>query len=73
MKTEFRPEPLSQLNVSALVAYSFEDAAASSGTVERLPQETRLQLQELQAGGELTGKSFEFTIVRKPAGLAAAG
>jgi leucyl aminopeptidase len=72
VKTEFRPEPLSQLNVSALVAYSFEDAAASSGTVERLPQETRLQLQELQAGGELTGKSFEFTIVRKPAGLAAA-
>jgi leucyl aminopeptidase len=72
VKTEFRPEPLSQLNVSALVAYSFEEAPASSGTVERLPQETRQQLQELQTGGELTGKPFEFTIVRKPAGLAAA-
>ncbi len=72
MKTEFRLEPLSQLDVSALVAYTFEDAPASSGTAERLPEETRQQLQELQTAGELTGKSFELTILRKPAGLTVA-
>jgi leucyl aminopeptidase len=72
VKIEFRPDPLSQLTVSALVAYTFEEAPASSGTVERLPEETRQQLQELQTAGELTGKSFEFTILRRPAGMAAA-
>ena len=72
MQTEFRLESFSQLNVSALVAYTFEDDPASSGTVERLPEETRQQLKELQSSGELTGKAFEFTILRRPAGLAGA-
>ena len=44
MKIEFRHEPLTQLTTSALVAYNFEGAPASSGTVERLPAETRTQL-----------------------------
>ncbi len=72
MKIEFRAEPLSQLTTPTLVAYSFEDAPASSGSVERLPEETRQQLGELQASGELTGKPFEFTVLRKPAGSGAA-
>ena len=72
MKIEFRPEPLAQLSVPTLVAYTFEDAPASSGTVEQLPEETRQQLKELQTAGELTGKPFEFTILRQPAGLAVA-
>jgi leucyl aminopeptidase len=72
VKTEFRPDPLAQLSTFALVAYSFEDAPASSGTAERLPAETRNLLQQLQAAGELTGKAFECTSLRRPAGMAAA-
>ncbi len=71
MKTEYRAEPLAQLSVPTLVAYSFEGAPASSGTVERLPAETREQLQKLQASGELTGKTLEMTALHSPAGLAA--
>jgi len=71
VKTEFRPDPLAQLSTPALVAYSFEDAPASSGTVERLPAETRNLLQQLQTAGELTGKAFECTPLRWPAGMAA--
>jgi len=71
VKTEFRPEPLPQLSGSTLVAYCFEEAPASSGTVERLPGETRNLLQQLQTAGELTGKAFECTILRWPAGMAA--
>ena len=61
MKIEFRTEPLAQLSVSALAVYCFEESPCSSGTVERLPEEARHQLQELQTAGELTGKAFEFT------------
>jgi leucyl aminopeptidase len=72
VKIEFRPEPLAQLPSSALVAFAFEGASAASGTVERLPAETRSLLQELQSAGELSGKAYECTIVHRPAGLAAA-
>ena len=68
MKIEFRPDPLAQFSTLALVAYCFEDAPASSGTVERLPAETLDLLQQLQTAGELTGKMFECTIVRWPRG-----
>lgn len=71
MKIEFQHEPLTQLTTSALVAYNFEGAPASSGTVERLPAETRTQLEQLQTAGELTGKPFECTILRWPTGMAA--
>jgi len=71
VKTEFRPEPLAQLCTSALVAYCFEGAPTSSGTVERLPAETRNLLQQLQTAGELTGKAFECTPLRAPTGMTA--
>jgi leucyl aminopeptidase len=71
VKIEFRPDPLAQLSTSALVAYCFEDAPASSGTVERLPAETRNLLQQMQTAGELTGKAFECTLLPWPAGMAA--
>jgi len=70
VKTEFRADPLAQLSTSALVAYCFEDAPASSGTVDRLPVETRKLLQQLQTAGELTGKAFECTPLGWPAGMA---
>ena len=71
MKTEFRPDPLAHLSTSALVAYCFEEAPASSGTVEKLPAETRHLLQQLQSAGELTGKVFECTPLAWPAGMVA--
>lgn len=72
MKTEFRTEPIAQLSTSALVAYCFEEAPVSSGTAERLPAETRDQLQHLETAGELTGKAFECTLLRWPPGMSAA-
>jgi leucyl aminopeptidase len=71
VKIEYRLEPLSHLASSALVAYAFEGAPAASGTVERLPAETRSLLQQLQSTGELTGKPLECTLLRWPQGLAA--
>ena len=71
MKLELVSEPLAQLQTPVMVAYSFEDAAASNGTVERLPAEVRGLLAELQASRELTGKSFECTLLHRPTGLAA--
>ena len=71
MKIEFRPEPLTQLATSALAAYGFEGSPASSGTVERLPEETRRLLQQMQTAGELTGKAFECTTLHWPVGMAA--
>jgi leucyl aminopeptidase len=72
VKIEFRTEPLAQLSVSALALYCFEESPCSSGTVERLPEEARHQLQELQTAGELTGKAFELTILHRPYGMAPA-
>jgi leucyl aminopeptidase len=72
VKTEFRPEPLAQLSTSALVAYGFEGEPASSGTVARVPAETRNLLQQMQTAGELTGKAFECRLLRWPPGMAAA-
>ncbi len=72
MKIEFRTEPLAQLSIPALAVYGFEDSPSSSGTVERLPEEVRNQLQELQTAGELTGKAFECTTLHRPNGLASA-
>ena len=72
MKFEFRREPLFQLPTSVLVVYGFEGAPASSGSVERLPVETKKLLQELQSAGELTGKAYECTLIHQPAYMAAA-
>lgn len=71
MKIEFRNDPLTELKCAVLVAFGFEDNPASSGTVERLPSGTRALLDELKAAGELTGKSYECTLVHHPAGVAA--
>ena len=71
MNIEFTTLPLAQLQTSALAVYTFEGAAASSGTVEQMPAETRVLLGELEASGELTGKSYECTLVHRPVGLVA--
>jgi leucyl aminopeptidase len=72
LNIEFDGRPFPQLQCAALVVYGLEGNPAASGTVQRLPAETRALLAELQAGGELRGKPFECTLVHRPAGLAAA-
>jgi leucyl aminopeptidase len=72
LEIEFKDGPFPKVQCEALVACGFEGNPASSGTVERLPAQTRSLLQELQAAGELRGKAFECTLVHRPAGLAAA-
>ena len=71
MKIEFQIEPLAQMTTPALIAYAFEGAPSSAGSVERLPGETRALLKELETCGELTGKLFESTLVHRPPGLKA--
>jgi len=68
LKIDFSHEPLAQLPSSVVVVYGFEGAAAASGTAQRLSAETRTLLDELQTSGELTGKSYECTLVHRPAG-----
>jgi leucyl aminopeptidase len=71
LKIEFANIPVAQVQCSTLGVYGFEGAAASAGTVEQLPAETRSLLAELEASGELTGKAYECTLVHRPAALVA--
>jgi leucyl aminopeptidase len=71
LNIEFHTGPLAQVPSSALVVFGFEGSPSSGGTVERLPSEVRGLLEELQASRELTGKSYECTLLHHPAGLAA--
>jgi leucyl aminopeptidase len=71
LNIEFTTQPVAQIQTTALAVYSFEGSAASSGSVEQLPAETRGLLGELEASGELTGKAYECTLVHRPARLAA--
>ena len=71
MKIEFESASLAQLETPVLVVAGFEGSPASSGTVELLPDKTRVLLDELKASGELTGKALETTLLHHPAGLAA--
>jgi len=71
LNIEFHTEPLGQVPGSALAVFGFEGSPSSSGTVERLPSEVRGLLEELQSTRELTGKSYECTLLHHPVGLAA--
>ena len=72
MNINFETKALEQVSTAALAVYGFEKSAASSGTVERLPAETRKPLEELQAAREMSGRTFECTLMHRPPGLAAA-
>jgi len=71
LKIEFQTQQIPEVSVNVLATYSFEDSPSSSGTVECLPAETRRLLDELHANRELTGKSYECTLIHRPPGLAA--
>ncbi len=71
MKIDFAREHLADLKCSILAVFGLEGNPAASGTGERLPAAARALLEELKAGGELTGKAYECTLVHRPPGLAA--
>ncbi len=71
MQINLVQEPVARLTAATVIVYSFEASPASSGTVEQLPEETKTLLAELEHSGELTGKSFECTLLHHPSGLAA--
>ncbi len=71
MRIDFREQTIPQIACDALVAFGFEEGAATGGTLGRLPSETRSLLEELRAAGELRGKPFECVAVHRPPGLAA--
>jgi leucyl aminopeptidase len=70
LRIEFSGDALAQVKSTGLAVYCFE-GIPGSGTVEILPGETRRLVEELAAGHELTGKSYECTLLHRPAGLAA--
>lgn len=76
MQINFVNDSLDQLSSSVLAVYAFQRNATPggglTGTAEQLPPETRKQLEELQASGELSGKAYECTLLHRPAGLGAA-
>lgn len=71
MNIDFIQDSLETIARPVLAVWSFEGSPDSSGTAERLPASTRALLAELRASGELNGKSFECTLIHRPAGLAA--
>lgn len=71
MKFEFREGLIEQVQSPLVVTWGFEGAPAASGSVEKLPSETRQMLEALRASGELTGKANECTLIHHPAGLRA--
>jgi leucyl aminopeptidase len=71
LQIQFKAQPLEQVDTAAMVAYGFEDSPAASGTVGLLPAEARTLVEDLYSGRELTGKSYECTLIHRPSGLAA--
>ena len=71
MQINLVQEPVARLTATTLIVYSYEGSPTSTGTAEQLPEETKTLLAELQNSGELTGKSYECTLIHHPSGLAA--
>lgn len=71
MNIKFNYESLERAQTPLLAVVGFEGNPAASGTAEHLPAVTRKMLEDLQAGGELTGKISECTLIHNPPGLAA--
>jgi leucyl aminopeptidase len=70
MKIITESRPVTGIEAQALVTYVF-DGEPISGRIVDLDQETKGLLKRLAAGGELTGKTLEMTLIHAPAGLKA--
>jgi leucyl aminopeptidase len=72
MQITLDTRPYTGLESEALVTYVFEEADPVQGRVAEIDQASGGLLGRLAKGGELTGKTLEFTLVHAPAGLKAA-
>jgi leucyl aminopeptidase len=70
MQITLETRPFATIESEALVSYVFEDADPIQGRIAELDQFTDGLLRKL-AGGELTGKPLEMTLVHAPRGLKA--
>src|SRR5215468_8856442 len=60
------------VETDALVTYLFEDSDLVTGRVAEIDAAVGGLLKRLANSGELTGKTFEFTLIHAPEGLKAA-
>jgi len=72
MQITLETKPYASLETDALVTPVFEGDDPIQGRVAELDQLTGGLLKKLATGGELTGKTLEFTLIHAPAGLKAA-
>ena len=70
MQITLETKPFATIETDALVSYVFEDADPVQGRIAELDQFTEGLLRKL-AGGELTGKPLEMTLVHAPRGVKA--
>jgi leucyl aminopeptidase len=71
MQITIETKPYATLEAEALVTPVFEADSPIEGRVAELDQLLGGLLKKLAAGGELTGKNLEFTLLHAPAGLKA--
>ena len=69
MQITLETKPFAALETDALVTYVFEESDAVQGRVAEIDRATGGLLRKLSQGGELTGKTLEFTLIHSPAGL----
>src|SRR5690348_3430644 len=74
MQITLDTKPFGAVETEALVTYVFEDADPGpvAGRVAELDAAGGGLLKKLATGGEISGKTLEFTLIHAPAGLKAA-
>jgi leucyl aminopeptidase len=72
MQITLETKPFAALETDALVSYVFEETDPVQGRIAEIDQSSAGLLRKLAKGGELTGKTLEFTLVHAPSGLKAA-
>src|SRR5271165_4122748 len=71
MQINLDTKPFATLETETLATYVFEEADPIQGRIAELDKLTGGLLGRLAKSGELTGKTFEFTLIHAPAGLKA--
>lgn len=71
MDIKIESQPYAAVETGALVTYVFEEPNVIQGRIAELDRAGSGLLSRLAKGGELTGKTLEFTLVHAPAGLKA--
>jgi leucyl aminopeptidase len=71
MQITLDTKPFATLEAETLATYVFEEADPIQGRIAELDKLTGGLLGRLAKSGELTGKTFEFTLIHAPAGLKA--